>query len=296
MSEIFLTGGSGFLGSRVIPALLRRGDRVRCLVRGEREPIDGLTWVRGDLLDPASWTPQLAGVDAVLHLAAATGKAGAVEHRRVNAEGTRRLLDGCGKSGVSRFLFVSTIAAKFPDLERYYYAQAKLAAEPAVRESGLRFTILRPTIIVGPGSPIVEALSKLAGLPVMPVFGDGSTEVQPIWVEDAARRIVELLERDRFAGETFEIGGPDRVSIEALMLAIRIARGKTPGAVLHLPLGVLLPLLGAAERLLYRFMPVTVGQLATYRFDGTVAGNPLHDESADSLRGVTSMLERSLER
>ena len=56
----------------------------------------------------------------------------------------------------------------------------------------------------------------------------------------------------------------------------------------------LLPLLGAAETLLYRFMPVTVGQLATFRFDGTVSANPVHDDRSTELRGVTSMLERSV--
>ena len=100
--------------------------------------------MRGDLLDPAGYAAALAGCDAVLHLAAATGKQSRAEYLRVNRDGTEALVRQARQAGVSRFLFTSTVAVKFRDQFRYYYAQSKQEAEAVVTSSGLRWTIVAP--------------------------------------------------------------------------------------------------------------------------------------------------------
>src|SRR4249920_1843924 len=107
---IFVTGGSGFVGARLLVALRSLGRPLWAL---ERSPDSigaaGITVVRGDLLAPETYRDALRSCDVVVHLAASTGRASAEEHMRVNARGTEVLLDECRRAGVSKFLFISSI-------------------------------------------------------------------------------------------------------------------------------------------------------------------------------------------
>src|SRR5215469_13859797 len=176
LRSIFLTGAGGFLGSRVLARLAEDKNReIMCLIRGaipDSSPAN-VRYVRGDLLDAAAYASQLSTCDAVLHMAAATGKTSAAEYFRVNRDGTAALVRQAKQSGVDRFLLVSTIAAKFSDQYRYFYAESKQAAEAAVAGSGLRWTIVRPSMILGRNSPVLNSLGRLASLPIVPMFGDG---------------------------------------------------------------------------------------------------------------------------
>jgi NADH dehydrogenase len=115
--------------------------------------------IQGDLLIPDSYRSALAGADAVIHLAAATGKASAATHTRVNLEGTRAIADACAASR-RPLLFVSSVVVQYPDHSRYPYAAAKAAAETVVRDSGVPHVIARPTIVAGPGAPVIGALAR----------------------------------------------------------------------------------------------------------------------------------------
>src|SRR5262245_15139073 len=112
MSKVFLTGGTGLLGTRLRARLEASGVAFVDLPRGQG----------ADLRVPSSYSASLAGVDTVVHLAAATGKATPALHAEVNLGGTKGLLEQCRRAGVRRFIFVSSIAAGFPDLSRYPYA------------------------------------------------------------------------------------------------------------------------------------------------------------------------------
>jgi NADH dehydrogenase len=167
--RVFVTGGSGFVGRRLIPLLTAANWKVVALDRSgsiATDPEINLVTVRGELTDPATYEDALKGCEAVVHLAASTGRASAAEHFRVNAEGTDALVRACRTAGVAQLLFVSSIAVTFPDLRGYHYAQSKKKAEEIVRASGLRYLIVRPTMILGSGAPILASLEKLATLPV----------------------------------------------------------------------------------------------------------------------------------
>jgi nucleoside-diphosphate-sugar epimerase len=304
MSRVFITGGTGFLGSKVFSALLRRGISIVALDRSgaikERfgDKSDQVTIVKADLLEPEAYSKALNSVDTVVHLAALTGRGTPEEHFRVNAQGTEELLRQCRRTGVQRILFVSSIAAKFPNKTRYYYAQAKLSAEDAVRNSGLHFTIVRPTIIFGQGSPTLSALQKLASLPVIPIFGNGRALVQPIYVDDLIEFILDILAKNRFGDETLELGGPAVLTIEQLLQDIRRARRTQNffiGTSVHIPFALLLGPLSAIESVgLGRLLPVSVGQLSSFRNDGTAGTNDLYKSRYSSLRNVQEMLALSL--
>lgn len=290
MATVFLTGGSGFLGSRVCRALRQQQHSILFLTRSPTAP-DGVEVVTADLLDAAAYRAALQRADVVVHLAALTGKAPARDHDRVNARGTATLVDESRRCGIRRFLFTSTIAAKFPDTTWYDYARSKRRAEAAIRASGVPFTILRPTIVLGPGSATLASLDRLARLPLIPVFGDGRARVQPIFVDDVAAFVAAVLAEDRFRGETLEVGGPAVVTIEELLRLIRQARTGSRGRVVHIPLGVALASLKTAQSIgLAGVLPLSAGQLSPFRFDSTIDANPLYDSRRAALTGLAEMI------
>jgi NADH dehydrogenase len=273
----FVTGGRGYVGSRFLETLAGRGRPVRALMRGTADESDA-AWTRthdepiyGDLLEPGVWGETLQGCTTVVHLAAITGKAHPDAIRRVIVDGTRGLLAAAKRAGVGHFVFVSTIAVRFPDQRHYPYAHAKGEAERLVRESGLPFTIVRPTIVVGPGAPVIEGLATLALAPLTPIFGDGHTPVQPIDVRDLAFALAEIAAAEP-VGDVVELGGAETVSLEELMARIRRVRGGGPPRALHLPIAPFRTVLGGLEPLLRPLLPLTAGQLATFANEGVAQG------------------------
>jgi nucleoside-diphosphate-sugar epimerase len=290
---IFVTGGSGFVGRTLLAALQPLGRPVIALARREMPHLSGdaITVVQGDLLDPATYADALRSCEVVIHLAATTGRASAEEHLRVNAHGTSVLIDACRKAGVPKVLFVSSIATTFPDKTGYHYALAKCLAEEAVARSGLRFAILRPTAILGPAAPVLGGLEKLALLPFIVMPGAGRVRVQPIHVNDVARCITETVRQDLFTDATVEIGGPDTFTMEGLLQHIRVARTGRSGRVVHVPLPALrIPLRMAEAMGLGGLLPISAGQLSSFRFDGVAASHPLHERLGSSQIGITQMV------
>jgi nucleoside-diphosphate-sugar epimerase len=225
----------------------------------------------------------------VVHLAAATGKHPPAEYFRVNRDGTEILVSEAERAGVGRFLYVSSIAVKFGNLGRYWYAQSKLEAEKIVAASGLDWVIVRPTMIFGPRSAVLEGLRRLAALPVLPVFGDGRTPLQPVFVDDLACALAALLDEPAASRRTIEIGGPEVRGIESLLLGLRRAQGIDNRRVVHLPARPVAALLGFVEPLLRPWLPVTAGQLTSFTNDGTAAPDSLTDRWLPNMRKIDEM-------
>jgi NADH dehydrogenase len=234
--------------------------------------------------------PCLGSSDLLIHLAATTGKAPRGEYFNVNSSGTRYLLAQCKERDVKNFLYVSSIAVKFKDKSNYYYAQSKQEGEQAVRESGLNYTIVRPTIVLGKESPGWEALSKLARLSWVPILGNGTARVQPIDVDDLADTLVSLVEERRFFNETLEVGGPEAVSIEEFLIRIhRLYYGNEPKTV-HLPYKPIAWMVAYVEKYLSSLMPLNAGQLSSFVEDGTVTTNPLYEKQRSRMKDLDSLI------
>lgn len=294
MTRIFVTGGSGFIGRTLLPALVADGHQVVALDRSASltaEP--GIEVVHGDLLRPESWVDSLKGCDLVVHLAAATGAASARTHVTTTIEGTRTLLRACADTGTTRLLFVSSIAAGFPVTRGYAYAEAKQQAEALIAGSGLQFAIVRPTMVFGTGAPVLRSLSALAAAPVILQPGTGVARVQPVAVDDVVRAIRTVVKLGWFAGETFEVGGPDVVAVGELLQQLRMARTGRRGRSLRIPLALIQIPLRLAEGLgMGSLLPVTAGQFSSFRFDGTATPNRLQRELAPGLVPLGAMLGR----
>ena len=303
--SLLITGAAGFVGTQLLAHLdTSKYQTIYCLAR-KREDIrlpdltgperEKITTIQGDLLNSSTYETILEQVDTVIHLAAATGKVNPQDYFKVNAYATMLLLDRCKKAGVKHFLFFSSIAAAFKNKYRYFYAQSKEQAENYVKTSGLKFTILRPTMIMGKGSPVFTGLAQLAGLPIIPVFGKGTTRIQPIHVMDVAAAIQAIENDSRYNDEILELGGPETISINDFVKKIALSRGKKKPRVFHLPIGLIGFFLSLLERVVYGLLPLTVGQLASFRNEGTAEENSLVKQLSPGMRGIEKIIKDSLE-
>jgi nucleoside-diphosphate-sugar epimerase len=286
-----MTGATGFIGGVVLARLREAGfGRITCLTRRPRDSSETLRWVVGELDDPASYSQSLLGADCVIHLAAATGSASEAELTRINVEGTRALAKAAKAAGVPRFLHMSSIAAGYSALAEYPYGRTKLEAEHAVRESGLHYVIVRPTIVLGPGSPLWSTLRKLACLPVVPAFGGGSARVQPVDVEDVARAVAAIAGDARFDSTVIEMGGPEALTFASFLRRIRAACGQGSGLMLHVPVFPIRLGLKLARGILGERFPISPGQLSPLTQDGTARPNPVYEALRPSMQPLDAML------
>jgi NADH dehydrogenase len=233
----------------------------------------------------------LDNCDVVIHLAAATGKAAREEYFAINSTGTRYLLAQCKRRDVKRFLYASSIVVKYTDNSHYYYAQSKQEAELSVKESGLNYTIVRPTIVLGKESPSWKLLSMLSRLRAVPVLGDGSARIQPIAVDDLADAIVSIVQEPDFRNEIFDLGGPEILSFEDFLRRVhRLYRSAEP-RIVHLPYKPVKAMVAWAERYASSLMPLNAGQLSVFVEDGTIAPNRLYETRRPHMESLDTLLK-----
>ncbi len=252
MARVLVTGASGFIGTRLVPKLLAAGHTPRLLVRtAPASAAPPIEVVRGDLAEPASLDAAMSGVDAVIHLGAATsvGRLDPAVAYRVNVGGATALIDACRATGCNRLVTLSTQHVHLP--KPGLYGVTKRMADDIFLDSGLGVTILRPSLVYGPGARGVFV--KLAGLvqklPIIPVIGPGQWHLRPLYLDDLVDVLVTTLARDDVAGKTYDAGGPDRVTYVEFLRAICDALGR-PFRRITLPLSVSFVLATILERVL----------------------------------------------
>lgn len=293
--KIFITGASGFVGRALLRQLLETTDHEIVALSRQPRPEEfveetRISWVEADLMDSAACYEALADCDVIAHLAAVTGKVDPYLYDHVIVEGTKRLLAAASDRGNIPILNVSTIAVKFPDLASYPYAKAKQRAERAVATSGVPYLTIRPTIVLGADSGVWLGFRQMATLPVGLIFGPGETEIQPIHVYDLVGCIIAALNEKRFKGETLDIGGPNKTSINDFWKTIRVEAGLKPGPLLHAPLALVLPLVRMLEAAVYKFTPLTVGQMSVFRFSSLPEANTFQLKRMRSMKNVEEMV------
>jgi NADH dehydrogenase len=297
MPSLLITGWTGFIGRRLLERLdASRYERIYCVSRGGGAALANVAdlakfeFIRADILEPKLYEAALAKCETVLHLAALTGKRPPAEYFRVNHEGTKILLDECKRAGLNRFIYISTIAAKFADKSHYHYAQSKELAEAAVRQSGLAYTIVRPTIVIGVDSPVWKTFSKLGKLPVTPIFGDGSAKIQPIHVDDLVECLLSILKNDELKAETIELGGPEQTTFGQFLTSIHALYHPGQSRTLHIPLRPMLMLLSLLEKPFRAVLPVTAGQLCAFYNDSTIEPNSVVESHKPQMKSIDQML------
>ncbi|MFG6502771.1 NAD-dependent epimerase/dehydratase family protein [Microbacterium sp. P05] len=244
---VLATGSSGFLGGAVARALLGAGHEVRTL---QRRPsgIAGVTDIRGSVTDPATLDEAVAGVDAVVHLAAKVSLAGAAsEFHTVNVEGTRMLLDTAASHGVTRFVHVSSPSVAHaghalagvgaepadPVNARGEYARTKAHAEIlalARNTAGFAVVAVRPHLVWGPGdTQLTERIVSRARRGTLPLLNGGTALIDSTYVDNAASGIVAALDRaPAVGGRAYVLTNGEPRPVGDLMAGICLAAGVAP--------------------------------------------------------------------
>ncbi len=186
---IAVTGATGFVGCALREQAARQGIALRALTRREQPASDGVEWVRGDLHDRAALAGLVAGAEAVVHVAGVVNTPDPLGFHLGNVEGTEALVTAAKAAGVGRFLFVSSLAAREPQLSKY--GHSKRHAEEVVQTSGLDWTIVRPPAIYGPRDREMFEMFRAARWGVLPMPPEGRASV--IHVDDLVRLLLALL-------------------------------------------------------------------------------------------------------
>jgi NADH dehydrogenase len=274
--SLFITGADGFIGRRLVKPLAP----------------DAFHRLASDLQDTDSYASDLDGQTTVVHLAAQTGKARDNEYFQANVEGTRALIRACKSRGVPRFLHVSTIATTFDDVDGYPYAASKQQAEQLVQESGLEWTIVRPTIVLGPGSAALDGFRPLLRRSTILVPGGGGVRMQPVHVDDVADVLLRLARSATLGNRIYELGGPEVLTLgEFLSRAHAVLYGGASARRVHVPIRPIRALLRLVETVAPGLAPVHPGQLSAFFNDSVAAADLRLMDPQTTLRSVETMLD-----
>ena len=198
-----LTGGTGFVGQSVLDLLEGKGERVRLLARKVPTEKRGFRWVEGTLNEPFPLAHLVADAECVIHIAGLTRAVNPDHFEIVNVTGTLNVVEAAKRAGAKRLIFVSSLAAREPDLS--VYGASKRRAETVVAASGLDWTIVRPPGVYGPRDTDYLEMFRAAKSGFLPVPMGGRSSM--IHVQDLARLLLAL--REGGEGITHQIFEPD---------------------------------------------------------------------------------------
>src|SRR6266481_6306450 len=269
--KVFLTGATGFVGSHLLRRLLAEGHSVRALVRDVDKAgslaRQGTELVKGDVVENTGLDECLLGCDAVIHLVGIIVENRGVTFERVHHLGTRHVVEAAMRNGIPRFVQMSALGVRADGVAAYQTTKWK--AEEAVRQSGIAYCILRPSVIFGPGDGFVsQMLDTMRNVPMMrPVPGDGKPRFRPIFIDDVTTCFARALTTDAATNQAIDLGGRDELPLNDLLRQIAQQAGIRKLAV-HVPLPLLF--VGAAmAQTLFKRAPVTVDQLRMLREGST---------------------------
>jgi NADH dehydrogenase len=233
--------------------------------------------VAGDITDYDSVVGAFDGKDAVVNLVALSPlfepKGGNKMHDVIHRQGTANAVKAAEEHGVSRFIQMSALGAD-PDGDTAYI-RSKGNAEREVTDSTLDWVIFRPSVVFGDGGEFVSFTKRLKGMfapgvPLYPLPGNGKTRFQPIWVGDLVPILADAIEDDTHVGETYEIGGPEKLTLRNITEMVYDAENKSV-SIVPLPMalaGVGLTVLGAVPG-----FPMGPDQYRSLQFDNTTNDN-----------------------
>jgi len=244
--RVLVTGATGFVGSHLVEALQRHGASVTALVRSPAKAAalgwDDVTLAPGSLEDSSSLASAVHDQDVIFHLAGLVAARNQTEFDRANSEGTANLLRAAERSGRRpRFILVSSLAAGGPTVPGSpltgaepprpvtQYGRSKLAAETAVRESSLPWSILRPPMVYGQRDREVFKVFRMARLGLAPQLGSGRQELSAVFGPDLARALVATAESDRAVGAVYLPCHEERFTSEGFLRLVNTAVSEVTG-------------------------------------------------------------------
>ena len=296
--NVVVAGGNGFIGTNLVGELVDRGHDVTVLARNPDAAglPAGVATESGDVTAYDSIEAAVEGGDVVVNLVALSPlfkpKGGDEMHDEVHRHGTENLIRAAEAGGVERFVQMSALGADSDGATAYIRAKGR--AEEHVQESELDWVIVRPSVVFGEGGEFVSFTKKLKGMfapgvPVYPLPGGGKTRFQPIHVDDLVEMLADTVSDDAHVGETYELGGPEQLTLREITNMVYDAAGKSVSIV-----SVPMPLAGIGLTLGGKLpgFPMGADQYRSLRFDNTTDDNDIEafDRTTADLTSLRSYL------
>lgn len=223
---VVIFGGTGFLGRAVVAALAGNGWRVRVAARHPcaSAPSDSIEPCTVDIRDENAVAAAIEGTDAVVNAVSLYVEKGGIEFETIHVHGAARIARLAAAAGVRRLIQVSGIGVDPMSESRYVRARAE--GETVVCSAFPATTVMRPSVIFGARDHFLSTLDAVTRLPIIPLFGDGGTRLQPVHVEDVALAIRTSLSDPATAGTVFELGGAEVLRWRDILHAVLRQRGR----------------------------------------------------------------------
>jgi NADH dehydrogenase len=217
--KVLITGGTGYIGSRLRERIRDEGHDVRLLVRiGSEDKVDSsYEVVSGDIFNTNACLRACDGCDAVVHLVGIIREfpSKGITFDQYHRAATANIVDAARRNGVPRFIHMSALGTREGAASAYH--QTKWAAEQVVQGSGLRWTIFRPSLVMGSGDDVTRQILGLIHKPFVPLVNGGKTLFQPIALDDVCMAMSKALLMPETQHQIYELGGPDRVAFKDLV-------------------------------------------------------------------------------
>ncbi|HEV7523101.1 MAG TPA: complex I NDUFA9 subunit family protein [Candidatus Angelobacter sp.] len=284
--KVFLTGATGFVGKHMLERLLMEGHAVRVALRalpGQNARVvaqfqhlgrkDDFQFVRSDIVSGTGLDEGMQGCDAVIHLVGIIVEKGPNTFERVHHLGTRNVVEAAKRTGVKRVVHMSALGVRVDGVAAYQTTKWK--GEEEVRQSGIPFCILRPSLIFGEGDGFVtQMMATMRAAPFFrPVPGDGTPKFRPIGVDDVTACFARALTSDVAINQTVDLGGADELTLNEVLAEIARCAGVRKPAV-HIAMRLMMAGAAVAQKLL-KNPPVTMDQLRMLQEGSTCDIEPM---------------------
>ncbi len=262
--EVFITGGTGFVGRAILRQANKQSLAIKLLTRTELSLkklgrlAEKLELIQGDIFSRDALEKGMKGCDAVIHLVGIIKETGNETFEKIHIEGTKCVVDAARSAGIRHFVHMSSENARADAPSRYH--TTKYNAEEYLKASGLTYTIMRPSMMFGEEDQNFNELAKIIrSTPITPVIGDGSYIWQPVSVYNVAELFVSVLMQSKAMGKTYEIRGPEKFTFDKILDLLMEVTGKTRPKI-HLPVAFMKPLVSLMS-IAQSIAPITLEQM-----------------------------------
>jgi NADH dehydrogenase len=261
--KVLVTGGTGFVGRYVVRELLARGHEVRCLVRpgseGKLAARERVEIAAGDVLNRPAVAAAAQGCGGAINLVGIIREfpGRGVTFERVHVQATANVVNAARDAGVKRFLQMSALGARPEPADPYHVTNYR--ADELVQQSGMPYTIFRPSVIYGPEDQSLNLFAKqIKMLRMVPVIGDGLYQMQPVPVETVAQAFALALELPQTENRIYEVGGPEPLTFNEIIDTLAQVLGRKVLKV-HIMVWSMRLMAGMFGR--FPWFPLTTGQI-----------------------------------
>jgi uncharacterized protein YbjT (DUF2867 family) len=274
--NVAIIGASGFVGRNLVRGLVGAGFQIRLLTHRSKSEFCESNHIKiagADIHDKDSLITALNGIDVIYHLVGIIAETKHLTFEKTVVQGTANLIEACSQNCVKKIIYLSALGTSEDAKTKYH--RAKWAAERIVRGSKLEYIILRPSATFGPEDKFINMLANMIRKsPLIPVIGDGCYQMQPIFIDDLIKIMINSLENSAVLNRVIEIGGPEQLQFRAIIALLgKVLKKKS--VIIYIP--VFLARFGAhiMENLM-KPSPLTVDQIEMLLYGNIFSNNELN--------------------